>query len=252
MRPFEASAFASSVTLPVGLSQTQMLLDAAADAVVLHRRCLAGDGERERGHDRARAEDDAEELQQRAAEVVLDVADAVDDGFEDEHGFSVGSSQLAVGSEHGSESAGSPANCELRTADSVILSSPVDDHSVDDRDPALRARGDGGIVRDEDDGLAAGGQLFEDADDVAAGLLVEVAGRLVGQDQRRVVDERAGDGHALALAAGELVRAMLGAVVEADAIERFERARAALVAVDAGVEQRQLDVLPGSWRAAGG
>ena len=36
------------------------LLNAAADFVVVHRRGLAGHGQRERGHDRARAEDDAD------------------------------------------------------------------------------------------------------------------------------------------------------------------------------------------------
>jgi hypothetical protein len=50
------------------------LLNAAADLVVLHRRGFAGDRQRERRHDRSRAEDDAEELEHRATEVVLDVA----------------------------------------------------------------------------------------------------------------------------------------------------------------------------------
>ena len=38
---------------------------------------------------------------------------------------------------------------------------------------------------------------------------VEVAGRLVGQDELGVVHQAAGDGHALLLAAGELRRPML-------------------------------------------
>jgi hypothetical protein len=37
-----------------------------------------------------------------------------------------------------------------------------------------------------------------------AGVVVEVAGRLVGQQQRGPVHQRARDGHALLLAAGEL------------------------------------------------
>ena len=43
-------------------------------------------------------------------------------------------------------------------------------------------------------------------DDLGGALAVEVAGRLVGPDDRRVVDERARDRDALPLAAGELVR----------------------------------------------
>src|SRR3954469_16734258 len=92
------------------------------------------------------------------------------------------------------------------------------DFSIHERDPSLRACGDGGIVRDEDDRLVVRGQLFEDGDDVGAGFLIEVAGRLVGEDQRRIVDERSGDGDALALAAGELVRTMLGALLQTDAL----------------------------------
>ena len=42
-----------------------------------------------------------------------------------------------------------------------------------------------------------------------AGARVEVAGRLVGEHDRRPADERAGDGHALALAAGQLRRAVV-------------------------------------------
>src|SRR4029079_16893630 len=41
--------------------------------------------------------------------------------------------------------------------------------------------------------------------DPLAGARVEVAGRLVGEDERRAVDDGAPDGHALHLAAGELV-----------------------------------------------
>ena len=47
---------------------------------------------------------------------------------------------------------------------------------------------------------------LEQADDVVAGLGVEVAGRLVGQDDGRLAGQRAGDGDALLLAAGEVVR----------------------------------------------
>ena len=45
---------------------------------------------------------------------------------------------------------------------------------------------------------------------------VEVAGRLVGQQDRRVVDERPRDGHALLLAAGQLVRVMVRPLLQAD------------------------------------
>ena len=45
-------------------------------------------------------------------------------------------------------------------------------------------------------------ELLEHLQDFLAGVRVEVAGRLVGEQQRRAVDQRPGDGHALLLAAG--------------------------------------------------
>src|SRR5205823_5679611 len=76
-----------------------------------------------------------------------------------------------------------------------------------------------------------------------AGARVERAGRLVGQDDARAIHDRAGDGDALLLAARELVRMMLEARAEADPFERFYRALFAFAAADAGVDERELDVL---------
>ena len=47
----------------------------------------------------------------------------------------------------------------------------------------------------------------EQLDDVLAGLLVQVAGGLVGEDQLGLVGQRPGDRHPLLLAAGEPVDA---------------------------------------------
>ena len=54
------------------------------------------------------------------------------------------------------------------------------------------------------------------AQDLLGGGAVEVAGRLVADQQGRVGDQRAGDRDALLLAAGELVRLVLGPVGQAD------------------------------------
>ena len=67
----------------------------------------------------------------------------------------------------------------------------------------------------------------EDAHDLGAGVAVEVAGRLVGQDERRARDQRPGDRDALLLAAGELGRLVVEPVAEPDPLERgARRARA--------------------------
>ena len=66
--------------------------------------------------------------------------------------------------------------------------------------------GDVHLVGDEDDGDAAlDVEALEDAHHLDAGPRVEVAGRLVGQDDRGLVDQRARDRHALLLAARQLV-----------------------------------------------
>ena len=54
--------------------------------------------------------------------------------------------------------------------------------------------------------------------------LIELAGRLVGEQQPRAVGERARDRHALHLAAGELRRPMVGACGQADVLEQLARA----------------------------
>src|SRR5437868_5610227 len=64
-----------------------------------------------------------------------------------------------------------------------------------------RASGDGGdvdIVGNENDGdLFFDVELLKHLEDFPAGVRVEVAGGLIGEEQRRVVDQGAGDGDAL-------------------------------------------------------
>ena len=63
------------------------------------------------------------------------------------------------------------------------------------------------VVGDHDDRLAVlAVERLQQVQDLVARLAVEVAGRLVAQQQGRVGDDRAGDADALLLAAGELPR----------------------------------------------
>ena len=55
--------------------------------------------------------------------------------------------------------------------------------------------------------------------------LIEVAGRLVAEQQPRLPDERARNRHALLLAARQLRRAMIDAIGEADLLDQRLRAR---------------------------
>ena len=82
------------------------------------------------------------------------------------------------------------------------------------------------VVRDHDDRLAVlAVERLQQVEDLVAGLAIEVAGRLVAEQQRRVGDDRAGDADALLLAAGELARVVLRAVGEADDLQRDRRTR---------------------------
>ena len=84
------------------------------------------------------------------------------------------------------------------------------------------------VVGDQEEGLAVlSVELAEEREDLGRPLGVQVAGRLVGEDERRAVDERTGDRHPLLLAARQLGRPVVGAVGEADEGECLERGRLA-------------------------
>ena len=74
-------------------------------------------------------------------------------------------------------------------------------------------------MSDHDDGDALVVELLKHAHHLDGGLAVEVAGRLVREEDLGVVGQGAGDGDALLLAAGKLVWMMAGAVAEAHQIE---------------------------------
>ena len=76
-----------------------------------------------------------------------------------------------------------------------------EDLAVADMHNAMRKLRDISFVRHEHDGIALGVQMVEERHDLLAGLGVEIAGRLIGEDDRRMIDQGTGDGYALALAA---------------------------------------------------
>ena len=100
-----------------------------------------------------------------------------------------------------------------------------DDAAVTEADEPRAVLGDVHLVRDEEHRDAALlVQALEDAHDLDARARVEVAGRLVGEQNRRLVDERARDRDALLLTAGELVRHVVIARAQAHRVEHRERA----------------------------
>ena len=126
----------------------------------------------------------------------------------------------AVPASVGSRRAGAPR--------AVVVAHVGLDVAVAHADDAPGPGGDVVFVRDHDDRLAGLVELGQQLHDLVAGLRVEVAGRLVGQDDVRVVDQDAGDGHALLLAAGELHRPVVEPVAQADQLGQVDAALARL------------------------
>ena len=77
------------------------------------------------------------------------------------------------------------------------------------------------IVRRDEHGGAARVDVAEQVHDLERQVGIEIAGRLVGQHQLRLVDERARNGHALLLAARQLLGQRVEAVLQADPLQHL-------------------------------
>ncbi len=94
-------------------------------------------------------------------------------------------------------------------------------------------------------GLQRTAQFQHQLLDTLGGMLVEVAGGLVEQYQLRTVDQRAGDRHPLALAAGQLGRLVRQAMPQPDPLQQLGRPLAGFRDRRAADQQRHADVLQG-------
>src|SRR5439155_8040628 len=79
------------------------------------------------------------------------------------------------------------------------------------------------IVRGHDNGRASRVDFTEQVHDVEREIGVEVARRLIGQHDVRVVDESAGNGDALLFAPGQFLGKRVHAMLEADPLQQLER-----------------------------
>ena len=98
------------------------------------------------------------------------------------------------------------------------------------------------VVGDHDD-QAILGDLREQVHDLHGSMGIQGAGGLVGQHDLRVVDERAGNGHPLHLAARELARLLVQVLGQAHGCQGLLGAARALGLPHARERQRQLHVL---------
>src|SRR6266542_471694 len=79
------------------------------------------------------------------------------------------------------------------------------DHAVKQYDNASRMRGDVGFVRHHDHRLPLTGKLLEHPHDLRRGRRIQIPRGLVGEQDRRLIHQRACDRDALPLATRELV-----------------------------------------------
>ena len=117
------------------------------------------------------------------------------------------------------------------------------DPAIDEGDAAVGGGGNFGAVGDEDDGgFLLAGEPGDEFDDGGAGGGVEVARRFIGKENGGLMNEGAGEGGALKLAAGELVGSMMGPVGESDGGQQFLGTLAGLSVDSAGKEEGEKNV----------
>ena len=87
-----------------------------------------------------------------------------------------------------------------------------------ERDATLGPVGDIGVMSDHDYGGPLAVQLLEERQNLIASIAIKSAGRLIGQDQCGLIDERPGNGDALLLASGKLAWPMIFAMTQADTV----------------------------------
>src|SRR6266481_5877964 len=115
--------------------------------------------------------------------------------------------------------------------------------AVFDVDYAVGVFGDVRLVGDQNYGVALLVQLREQGHDLIAGLRIQVAGGFVGQDDRGLIDQGAGNGNALTLAAGELVRLVIHARSQVNGLQCAFCPRNSLFRRRTAVDEWQLDVV---------
>src|SRR5262245_2959103 len=100
------------------------------------------------------------------------------------------------------------------------------------------------FIMGHDDGRETGAiEPPEQAHDFGPGCGIECTGRLICQDQRRLVGECAGNGDPLLLATGEFSRHMAEPIAESHHGEQCTGARDPCVSCNPGIDHRKLDIL---------
>src|SRR6266540_532469 len=119
-----------------------------------------------------------------------------------------------------------------------------DPATVHEDHPVRRRPGEPHLVADHHHRHPGRGQVAHDVQDLADHLRVQRRGRLVEQDELGVHGQRAGDRHALLLAAGQLRRHLVRLVLDADPGEQFVRPLLGLLpGLSADLDRPEADVV---------
>ena len=111
---------------------------------------------------------------------------------------------------------------------STSRGAPVADDLAVEADEVRQVGGDAvEVVGGEHDRQPVGVQVVEQVQDLVAGAHVDAGRRLVQQQQVGLAEQRAGDEHALLLAAGQLADVAVGQVADAEPVEHLVRPRPA-------------------------
>jgi hypothetical protein len=112
------------------------------------------------------------------------------------------------------------------------------DAAVTKAHDALTVRSNFVFVRHDDDRLSFGVQLTEERQDLDRGLAVEISRGFVGEQNRWVIQNRSRDRNALPLTAGQLIRSVIDALRQSNAVKRRERTLPPTTPTTARVHQR--------------
>ncbi len=121
----------------------------------------------------------------------------------------------------------SPASAPRLPAGAAGQPRLVDERAVAHRDQPVGGGRDPLVVGDDDQGLPGRMQAVEQPEHLEGRGAVEVAGGLVGEDDERLVGQRAGDRDPLALPAGQRRGQVTGPVGKPDPLQQFRARRRA-------------------------
>jgi hypothetical protein len=132
--------------------------------------------------------------------------------------------------------------CEVSTRRVFCNRQITQDAAVTKAHDALTVRGNFVFVRDDDDRLPFGMQLAEERQDLDRRLAIEISSWFVGEQNRRVVQDRARNRDALPLTAGQLIRSVINTLRQTHAVERGQCTLLASTPSTARIHQRQFNI----------